>query len=210
MTEARKISIGVLGGVLGIAILFAIAVMVVGKGDEPISYPEPIPAQPVRPLKAEAELPVAPIEIQQPVGQMNSRLAFEEAQRADELRVRQSILAKLEESQLTADQTTTSAPTGKPSVPVGEVSAPAAKAEEPTPSRPLAQSESDTTTGQGRTPASRSSARRKRTYRQTQPTFTPTEGAYGTTVSGIPTYIGPRGGVYHYSPSGNKVYERRR
>jgi hypothetical protein len=38
----------------------------------------------------------------------------------------------------------------------------------------------------------------------------PREAPYGTTVTGIPTYVGPRGGVYHYSPSGRKVYERRR
>jgi len=30
----------------------------------------------------------------------------------------------------------------------------------------------------------------------------------GTTATGIPTYVGPRGGVYHYSASGKKVYER--
>jgi hypothetical protein len=35
------------------------------------------------------------------------------------------------------------------------------------------------------------------------------ETSYGTTATGIPTYVGPRGGVYHYSKSGNKVYERR-
>jgi len=29
---------------------------------------------------------------------------------------------------------------------------------------------------------------------------------YGTTATGIPTYVGPRGGVYHYSASGKKVY----
>ena len=31
---------------------------------------------------------------------------------------------------------------------------------------------------------------------------------YGTTATGIPTYVGPRGGVYHYSKSGKKVYSR--
>jgi len=30
----------------------------------------------------------------------------------------------------------------------------------------------------------------------------------GSTATGIPTYTGPRGGQYHYSKSGNKVYER--
>lgn len=30
------------------------------------------------------------------------------------------------------------------------------------------------------------------------------------TASGAPIYVGPRGGRYHYSSSGKKVYERRR
>jgi hypothetical protein len=30
----------------------------------------------------------------------------------------------------------------------------------------------------------------------------------GQTATGIPTYTGPRGGTYHYSKSGNKVYSR--
>ena len=29
-----------------------------------------------------------------------------------------------------------------------------------------------------------------------------------TTATGMPTYVGPRGGVYHYSKNGNKVYEK--
>lgn len=32
----------------------------------------------------------------------------------------------------------------------------------------------------------------------------------GTTATGIPLHVGPRGGVYHYSSSGRKVYERRK
>ena len=31
-----------------------------------------------------------------------------------------------------------------------------------------------------------------------------------TTATGKPIYVGPRGGHYHYSKSGKKVYERRR
>ena len=31
-----------------------------------------------------------------------------------------------------------------------------------------------------------------------------------TTATGKPIYVGPRGGRYHYSKSGRKVYERRR
>ncbi len=36
------------------------------------------------------------------------------------------------------------------------------------------------------------------------------EQAFGTTATGIPTYVGPRGGIYHYSASGRKVYQRKR
>lgn len=32
----------------------------------------------------------------------------------------------------------------------------------------------------------------------------------GTTKKGQPIYVGPRGGRYHYSASGKKVYERKR
>ena len=35
-------------------------------------------------------------------------------------------------------------------------------------------------------------------------------GTSQTTASGQPIYVGPRGGRYHYSPSGKKVYERHR
>lgn len=36
------------------------------------------------------------------------------------------------------------------------------------------------------------------------------ESVTGHTATGIPTYTGPRGGNYHYSKSGKKVYERRK
>lgn len=40
---------------------------------------------------------------------------------------------------------------------------------------------------------------------------TPSKGlAAGEVVAGSRTHVGPRGGVYHYSRSGKKVYERRR
>jgi hypothetical protein len=42
--------------------------------------------------------------------------------------------------------------------------------------------------------------------RLAQQSETPT----GQTATGIPTYTGPRGGVYHYSKSGKKVYERKK
>ncbi len=32
----------------------------------------------------------------------------------------------------------------------------------------------------------------------------------GTTATGIPLHMGPRGGIYHYSKSGNKVYQRKK
>jgi hypothetical protein len=41
-------------------------------------------------------------------------------------------------------------------------------------------------------------------------TVRPSETPYGTTATGIPTYMGPRGGIYHYSASGKKVYQRRK
>jgi len=44
----------------------------------------------------------------------------------------------------------------------------------------------------------------------TQPQVTGFNGEVqtGTTATGIPTYTGPGGGTYHYSKSGNKVYEK--
>ncbi len=36
------------------------------------------------------------------------------------------------------------------------------------------------------------------------------ETSAGSTANGIPLHVGPRGGVYHYSTSGKKVYERKR
>ena len=39
--------------------------------------------------------------------------------------------------------------------------------------------------------------------------FTSSSGP-GTTATGIPLHVGPRGGIYHYSKSGKKVYEKRK
>lgn len=36
------------------------------------------------------------------------------------------------------------------------------------------------------------------------------EAVMGHTPTGFPLHVGPKGGVYHYSKNGNKVYERRR
>jgi hypothetical protein len=32
----------------------------------------------------------------------------------------------------------------------------------------------------------------------------------GSTATGIPLHMGPRGGIYHYSKNGNKVYQRKK
>jgi len=45
MSETKKIIIGVLGGVLGIAILFTLVLMLIGKKDEPVARLQPILAQ---------------------------------------------------------------------------------------------------------------------------------------------------------------------
>ena len=45
---------------------------------------------------------------------------------------------------------------------------------------------------------------------QPQQQNNPTEKSIGTTPTGKTLYVGPRGGVYHYSASGRKVYERRK
>ena len=61
----------------------------------------------------------------------------------------------------------------------------------------------------------RSSARTR--YRSSAPSVGDDESLYGssvdsagTTATGIALHVGPRGGVYHYSASGKKVYQRRR
>lgn len=41
MSEAKKVAIGVVTGVLGIAVQFALILMIVGKGDEPAARPQP-------------------------------------------------------------------------------------------------------------------------------------------------------------------------
>ena len=69
MSEAKKIIIGVLGGVLGIAVLFTLVLMLVGKGDEPVSLPQPILAQqpkPVPPKPAPVQVQPQPLLAEQP------------------------------------------------------------------------------------------------------------------------------------------------
>lgn len=49
----------------------------------------------------------------------------------------------------------------------------------------------------------------RRRYYAPQPDPVPySPWSMGATPTGLPLYMGPRGGVYHYSASGNKVYQR--
>jgi len=50
MSEAKKVTIGVVSAVLSIAVLFALILMIVGKGDEPAPHPQPIVAQQSKPI----------------------------------------------------------------------------------------------------------------------------------------------------------------
>ena len=80
MSEAKKVTIGVVSGVLSIAVLFALILMIVGKGDEPAPSPQPIVAQqpkpvppkpaPVQPQPVLAEQPLAPDSVR-PVPALN-------------------------------------------------------------------------------------------------------------------------------------------
>lgn len=71
----------------------------------------------------------------------------------------------------------------------------------------LADSPSVGTSDKDDSPAVTPKASKPRTAVDRNPFYeTPT----GETATGIPTYTGPRGGQYHYSKSGNKVYEKRK
>ena len=61
--------------------------------------------------------------------------------------------------------------------------------------------------------ASSGAARRGSSDRDAENKYTPPATASaspGTTATGIPLHVGPRGGVYHYSASGKKVYQRKK
>jgi hypothetical protein len=183
MSEAKKITIGVLGGVLGIAAFFALVMMLVGKGDEPAPRPQPILAQQPKPVPPK----LAPVQVQpQPLlgaQPPTERKTVSSAERITQVR--------------------SEASASKPDAQVADESAP-----------PLVQGEARTAT-----PAEQASASSARTEPTPEEHPSPPsvagrapsgDTASGTTATGIPTYVGPRGGVYHYSKSGKKVYERRR
>jgi hypothetical protein len=90
MSEAKRIGIGVLGGVLGIVVLFTLVLMLVGKGDESTVRPQGIASLSPSSQKADIEPLVDP---------SKSAIELEAVKRADELRVRKDILARLQVKQ---------------------------------------------------------------------------------------------------------------
>jgi len=161
MSEAKKVAIGVVGGILGISAFFALVLMIVGKGDEPPHHPQPIVAEQPKPI------PPKPAQVQP-----------------------QPLLA-----------------------------------EQPQPEPRAVSSAGPITQEPDKAGTSTSDAQETASSTRTEPNPTPEEHPappsvanqahsrgtpYGTTATGVPTYVGPRGGVYHYSKSGKKVYERRR
>ena len=186
MSEAKKVAIGVAGGILGISAFFALVLMIVGKGDEPPHHPQPIVAEqpkPIPPKPAQAQVQPQPLLAEQP---------------------------QLEPRAVSSAGAMTQEP-DKASTSTSDAQAPA----ESTP--PLVQAESllGSATPTEKVPASSTT---------TEPNSTPEERpappsvanrapsgdtSSGTTATGIPTYVGPRGGVYHYSASGRKVYSGR-
>ena len=160
MSEAKKVTIGVVSGVLGIAVLFALILMIVGKGDEPTPCPQPIVQQskPVPPKPAPVQVQPQALLAEQP---QTEPTAVSSAEHTTQLRNEGSATSVAQ----VPDSSTRSEPNPTPE-------------EHPAPPYVANQAPS------GGTP-------------------------YGTTATGIPTYVGPRGGVYHYSASGKKVYQRR-
>jgi hypothetical protein len=84
MSEAKKVAIGVVSGVLGIAVLFALILMIVGKGDEPATRPQSI---------VEYSIPPKEIDVKPAADPVQSELALQEAKKTNELLLRQMILA---------------------------------------------------------------------------------------------------------------------
>jgi len=186
MSEAKKVAIGVVSGVLGIAVVFALILMIVGKGDEPDPRPEPILAQQSKPVPPKP----APVQVQP-----------------------QALLAEqpLTEPRAVSSAGRTTQGRGKASTSTSDAQAPA----ESTP--PIVQAESllGSATPEEKVPASSTRSEPNATP-QERPSPPPVanrapsgDTPSGTTATGIPTYVGPRWGVYHYSASGKKVYQRR-
>jgi len=59
-------------------------------------------------------------------------------------------------------------------------------------------------------PSHRSRAAKPPTLPQSTGRNPNSENVSKRTATGIPTFTGPRGGQYHYSKSGKKVYEKKR
>lgn len=186
MSEAKKVAIGVVSGIVGIAVLFALTLMIVGKGDEPAPRPQPIVAQQPKPVPPKP----APVQVQP-----------------------QPLLAEKPQTEagaVSSAELTTQVQNGASSS-TSDAQVPA----ESTP--PLVEAEALLGSA---TPAGQVSASSTRTRPNSTPEEHPAPPSmadqapsggtpYGSTATGIPTYVGPRGGVYHYSASGNKVYSRR-
>ena len=84
MSEAKKVAIGVVSGVLGIAVLFALILMIVGKVDEPAPRLQPIVAQqptPVPPKPAPVQVQPQALLAQQPLTEPTAVSSAEEQKR---------------------------------------------------------------------------------------------------------------------------------
>lgn len=88
--------------------------------------------------------------------------------------------------------------------------APCSRCGPPTLSQPKGSSDSPSAASASAASPHNTPARQRSTPQQPQataPAGTPTG---QTTATGLPIYEGPRGGHYHYSKSGKKVYERKK
>jgi hypothetical protein len=54
MSESRKVAIGVAGGILGIAAMFTLILLLVGKGEQPTTPPQSLLADPAKPVALKA------------------------------------------------------------------------------------------------------------------------------------------------------------
>jgi len=157
----------------------------VGKGDEPASRPQPIRAQQPKPVQPNP----APVQVQP-----------------------QALLAErpLIETKAVSSAVSTKQDPGKASTSTSDAQSPA----EGTPTLVQPESLLGSATSAEKAPAPSARTEPTPEGRPSPPTVadraTSGDTPYGTTATGIPTYVGPRGGVYHYSKSGKKVYERRR